>query len=103
MSPFHGCLMIAAMLFVVGLAGVLTRRNAILILMGIELMLNAANLSFVTFWRFGPQPENLDGLMFALFAIAIAAAEAAIGLALVIVVYRHFRTTDVGALDRLKG
>ncbi|MFM1942825.1 MAG: hypothetical protein RI897_1807 [Verrucomicrobiota bacterium] len=103
MDTFHGCLMISAMLFAVGLGGVLTRRNAILVLMGIELMLNAANLSFVTFWRFGPNAESLDGLMFAVFAVAIAAAEAAIGLALVIVVYRHFRTADVAALDRLKG
>jgi len=103
MSTFHACLFVAAMLFAVGLAGVLTRRNAILILMGIELMLNAANLSFVTFWRFGPNPESMEGVMFALFAIGIAAAEAAIGLALVIVVYRHFRTTDVEAMDQLKG
>ena len=103
MSTLHLCLFIAVMLFAVGLAGVLTRRNAILILMGIELMLNAANLSFVTFWRFGPNPEALEGVMFALFAIAIAAAEAAIGLALVIVVYRHFRTTDVEAVRQLRG
>jgi NADH-quinone oxidoreductase subunit K len=103
MSTFHVCLFVAAMLFAVGLGGVLTRRNAILILMGIELMLNAANLSFVTFWRFGPSPESMEGVMFALFAIAIAAAEAAIGLALLIVVYRHFRTTDVEAMDQLKG
>lgn len=103
MNTFQACLVVAAMLFTVGLAGVLTRRNAILILMGIELMLNAANLSFLTFWRFGPNPESLDGVMFALFAIAIAAAEAAVGLALVIVVYRHFKSTDVEAMNQLKG
>ena len=103
MSVFHTCLLIAALLFAVGLAGVLTRRNAILILMGIELMLNAANLSFVTFWRFGPNPESLEGVMFALFAIAVAAAEAAVGLALVIVLYRHFRTTNVEAMGQLRG
>lgn len=91
------------MLFAVGLGGVLTRRNAILMLMGIELMLNAANLSFVTFWRFGPHPESPDGVVFALFAIGVGAAEAAVGLALVIAVYRHFRTTDVEALNQLKG
>ena len=103
MTSFQVCLFVAAMLFAVGLAGVLIRRNAILILMGIELMLNAANLSFVTFWRFGPNPEAIEGILFALFAIAIAAAEAAVGLALVIVAYRHFRTTDVEAMNQLKG
>ena len=76
----------------IGLAGALTRRNAILVLVGIELMLNAANLNFIAFWRYGPHPEALTGVMFALFSIAVAAAEAAVGLALIISLYRHYRT-----------
>jgi NADH:ubiquinone oxidoreductase subunit K len=75
---------LAVLLFAIGMAGALARRNAILALVGIELMLNAANLSFVVFWRFGPNPDPQTGLMFALFSIAVAAAEAAVGLALII-------------------
>ena len=74
----------AALLFAIGLAGALTRRNAILVLIGIELMLNAANLNLIAFWRYGPHPEALTGMMFAIFSIAVAAAEAAVGLGLVI-------------------
>ena len=96
-------LVLAALLFGIGLAGVLTRRNAIVALIGIELMLNAANLNFIAFWRHGPHPEALTGLLFVLFAIAIAAAEAAVGLALVIAVYRHYRTTNLDEVDELKG
>lgn len=66
-------------------------------------MLNAANLNFVAFWRFGPDPNNLDGLLFVLFSIAIAAAEAAVGLALIIAVYRHYKTTDIEKISELKG
>jgi NADH-quinone oxidoreductase subunit K len=66
-------------------------------------LLAAANLNFVAFWRFGPQPQPPTGVMVAIFAIAIAAAEAAVGLALVIAVYRHYRTTNVDELDQLKG
>ena len=103
MTPLAGYLLLSAMLFALGLAGALTRRNAILVLVGIELMLNAANLNFVAFWRFGPNPEALTGLMFDLFAIAIAAAEAAVGLALIIAIYRHYRTANVDQVEELKG
>jgi NADH:ubiquinone oxidoreductase subunit K len=103
MTPLHACLLVSALLFAIGLAGALTRRNAINILIGIELMLNAANLNFIAFWRYGPHPESLLGLIFVLFSIGLAAAEAAVGLALVIAVYRHFRTTDIDRLDSLKG
>ena len=96
-------LVLAALLFGIGLAGVLTRRNAIVVLIGIELMLNAANLNFIAFWRYGPHPEALTGVMFVLFAIAIAAAEAAVGLALVIAVYRHYRTTNLDEVGEMKG
>ena len=78
-----------ALLFAIGLAGALTRRNAILVLIGIELMLNAANLNLIAFWRYGPHPEALTGMMFAIFSIAVAAAEAAVGLGLVIAIHRH--------------
>ena len=77
MNPLTAALLLAALLFSIGLAGALTRRSAILVLIGIELMLNAANLNFIAFWRYGGHPEILSGLLFVLFAIAIAAAEAA--------------------------
>lgn len=96
-------LILAAVLFCIGLAGALLRRNAIITLIGIELMLNAANLNFIAFWRFGPDPDALQGLIFVMFLIAIAAAEMAIGLALVIAIYRHFKTTDLDQIDRMKG
>ncbi len=79
MTPLTGYLLVAALLFAIGLAGALTRRNAILVLIGIELMLNAANLNLIAFWRYGPHPEALTGMMFAIFSIAVAAAEAAVG------------------------
>jgi NADH:ubiquinone oxidoreductase subunit K len=102
-TPLAHYLILAALLFSIGLAGALIRRNAILVLIGLELMLNAANLNFIAFWRFGPHPERLAGLMFVLFSIAIAAAEAALGLALVIAIYRHRRTAQVDQLNSLKG
>lgn len=82
-------LLLSALLFSVGLGGALTRRNAISVLIGIELMLNAANLNFIAFWRYGPHPQAMTGIMFALFSIGVAAAEAAVGLALVVAIYRH--------------
>jgi NADH-quinone oxidoreductase subunit K len=96
-------LVISAALFSIGLLAALSRRHAIFILIGIELMLAAANVNFVAFWRFAPQPQPPTGVMVAIFAIAIAAAEAAVGLALVISVYRHYRSTDVDRLNQLKG
>ncbi len=96
-------LVVSAVIFAIGLAGALVRRNAILVLIGVELMLNAANLNFITFWRYGPNPEALTGVMFALFSIGVAAAEAAVGLALIIAVYRHFNTTDLDRIDSMRG
>ena len=95
MSPLTGALLVSSIVFSIGLAGALIRRNAILVLVGIELMLNAANLNFIAFWRFGHDPRLLTGTIFVLFSIAIAAAEAAVGLALILAVYRHTKTTDV--------
>jgi NADH-quinone oxidoreductase subunit K len=103
MTPLTGCLLVSALLFSVGLGGALTRRSAILVLIGIELMLNAANLNFIAFWRYGPHPEALTGMLFVIFSIAIAAAEAAIGLALILAVYRQFKTTDLNRLHSMKG
>jgi NADH:ubiquinone oxidoreductase subunit K len=103
MTPLASYLLVSALLFAVGLAGALVRRNAILVLVGVELMLNAANLNFLAFWRYGPNPEALTGVMFVIFAIGVAAAEAAVGLALVIAVYRHYRSSNVEDVATMKG
>ena len=103
MSPLTGYLLISALLFSLGLAGALLRRNAILVLVGIELMLNAANLNFIAFWRYGPNPAALTGIMFTIFSITVAAAEAAVGLGIILAVYRHHKTTDLNDLNTLKG
>ena len=103
MTPLHGYLLISALLFALGLAGAVIRRNSIIVLIGIELMLNAANLNFIAFWRFGPNPEAVTGVVFALFSIAVAAAEAAVGLALIISIYRHYKTADLERVDSMKG
>jgi NADH-quinone oxidoreductase subunit K len=103
MTPLPAFLIVAALVFAIGLAIALTRRNAILVLIGIELMLNAANLNLIAFWRFGPHPEALTGMMFAIFSIAVAAAEAAVGLGLIIAYHRHSKTTDLEAMTRMKG
>jgi NADH:ubiquinone oxidoreductase subunit K len=103
MTSLQAYLLLSALLFAVGLAGALTRRNAIIVLIGIELMLNAANLNFIAFWRYTPNTEASTGLVFVLFSLGVAAAEAAVGLALVIAVYRHFRTTSIDQVDTLKG
>jgi NADH-quinone oxidoreductase subunit K len=95
--------LVSALLFSVGLAGALTRRSAILVLAGVELMLNAANLNFLAFWRFGPHPEALTGFIFVIFSIAVAAAEAAVGLALIVAIYRHARTSDVSKIVEMRG
>lgn len=103
MTPLERYLVLAALLFGIGLAGVLTRRNAIIMLAGIELMLTAANLNFLAFWRHGRTPEEPVGVLFVLFVIAVAAAETAVGLALIIALYRQRRTTNADAADALKG
>jgi NADH-quinone oxidoreductase subunit K len=103
MTPLSSYLLLSALLFAIGLAGALTRRNAILVLIGIELMLNAANLNFIAFWRFGPNPQALTGIMFVIFSIGVAAAEAAVGLALIISIYRHYKTSDVDQVNKMKG
>jgi len=102
MNPLHLCLLLSSGLFCVGLTAALTRGNAILVLLGVELMLNAANLNFIAFWRFGGGTASV-GAVFVLFSIAVAAAEAAVGLALVIAVYRHQKNIRLQEAVRLKG
>ncbi|HLK10931.1 MAG TPA: NADH-quinone oxidoreductase subunit NuoK [Candidatus Binatia bacterium] len=92
---------LAAILFALGLFCVVTRRNALGILMGIELILNSANVNYVAFARYAQ--TGYDGQIFAIFVIMLAAAEAAIGLAIVLGIYRSFETIDVEATDRLRG
>ena len=104
MTPtLQAFLIVSAALFCIGLLAALSRRHAIFILIGIEMMLAAANLNFIAFWRFAPPPHPATGVMIAIFSIAISAAEAAVGLAMVIAVYRHYRTTNVDEFDQLKG
>lgn len=103
MIPLDYYLILSATLFAIGLAGALTRRNAIMVLIGIELMLNAANLNFIAFWRYNPDPDAITGIMFVIFSIAVAAAEASVGLALIIAIYRHYKTVNVDKMDGLKG
>jgi NADH:ubiquinone oxidoreductase subunit K len=103
MNPLAGYLILSAFLFAIGLAGALTRRNGIIVLIGIELMLNAANLNFIAFWRYGEHPAALTGILFVIFSIGVAAAEAAVGLALIIAIYRHYKTVNVDEMKSLKG
>jgi NADH:ubiquinone oxidoreductase subunit K len=102
MTPLQGYLSVAALLFAIGFGGVIARKNAIVVLMGIELMLNAANLNFIAFWKYG-HASGSAGYTFVLFSIAIAAAESAVGLALVIMIYRHFKTTNLEEINRMRG
>lgn len=93
-------LLISGILFMLGIFGVVTRRNAIMVLMGIELILNAANINFIAFSRYGGL--NLDGQAAAIFVIILAAAEAAIALAIVLNIYQRFSTVNVDEVSNLK-
>ncbi len=99
--PLEYFLILAGVLFCLGMYGALARKNAIGILMGIELMLNAVNINLVAFWRYGVVSE-FTGQVFALFAITVAAAEAAVGLALVIAIFRSRKTVNADEVDLLK-
>jgi len=101
MIPLWMYLLVAAGLFCIGVYGVLSRRNAVAILMGVELMLNAVNINLVAFWRY-VNPSNVAGQAFAAFVFVIAAAEAAVGLAIIIAVYRSRRSVIVEDVDLLK-
>ena len=95
-------LIVGAVLFAIGLYVTLVKRNAIAVLMGIELMLNAVNLTFIGFSRFIESPRPLDGHVFAIFVITVAAAEAAVALALAVAVYRYRDTIDVDRINLLR-
>jgi NADH-quinone oxidoreductase subunit K len=92
-------LMLSGVLFTIGVIGALTRRNAIVVFMCIELMLNAVNLTFITFSRF---LQSLDGVIFAFFVMAVAAAEAAVGLAIFVMIYRSRETINLDEINLLK-
>jgi NADH-quinone oxidoreductase subunit K len=101
MIPISWFLTLSAGLFSIGLFGVLSRKNAIAILLGVELMLNAVNINLVTFWRYG-RVTDMAGQVFAIIVFAVAAAEVAVGLALVISVYRQRGTVIADDLDMMK-
>lgn len=101
MIPLSHYLILATLLFCIGLAVAITRRNAIAVLIGLELMLNAANINLVAFSRY--DGLLLQGQMFALFVIVVAAAEAAVALALVVRVYSYYKVADLDKLNELKG
>jgi len=101
MVPLWMFLTAAAGLFAIGAYGVLSRRNAVAILMSVELMLNAVNINLVAFWRF-QTPMDMSGQAFAAFVFVVAAAEAAVGLAIIISVYRGRRSVTVDDVDLLR-
>jgi len=104
--PLSWYLIVAAALFCIGLYGALSRRNAIGVLMGVELMLNSVNINLLAFWRHvevaGATAVALSGQVFAIIVITVAAAEAAVGLALIIAVYRNRRTVAIEDVDLMK-
>lgn len=101
MIPLSWYLFISAALFCIGIYGVMARRNAVAILMAVELMLNAVNINLIAFWRYN-QPENPLGIAWAIFVLTVAGAEAAVGLALVIAIYRNRDSVIAEELDTLK-
>ena len=109
MIPLYSLLAFTSILFCIGLYGVMSKRNAVRILMGIELMLNAGILNFVIFSVYGPldvvarEPSPLAGQVVAYLMIALAAAEAAVGLSILLVLYRNWQKIDISEMDLLKG
>jgi NADH-quinone oxidoreductase subunit K len=99
MVPPSFYLILSAILFTLGAAGVLIRRNALVMFMSVEMMLNAVNLTLITYSRL---LDNVEGQVFVLLVMAVAAAEVAVGLAIVVAYYRHKETTDVDEMDLLK-
>ncbi|WP_409296059.1 NADH-quinone oxidoreductase subunit NuoK [Peribacillus sp. SCS-26] len=100
--PLSGYLVLALILFCIGLYGALTKRNAVIVLISIELMLNAVNINLVAFSKLGFTP-SLSGQIFTLFTISVAAAEAAVGLAILMMLYNRRKTVNVDEMDQLKG
>ena len=104
--PLSWFLYFASAAFAIGQFGVLVRRNAIAVLMAIEIMLNAANINLIAFWRYGPAPGGegpLTGVVMALFVITIAAAEVAVGIGLILLCYRRWHAADVDRYDSMAG
>jgi len=101
-TPLSWILLLSAAMFAIGLFGALSRKSAIGVLIAIEIMLNAANINLIAFWRYLHMP-SLTGQMFVLFSITVAGAEVALGLAIIIAVYRHMRTIHVDEITELKG
>jgi NADH-quinone oxidoreductase subunit K len=99
--PLSWYLIFAAALFSIGLFGVLARKNAVAILMGLELMLNAVNINLVAFWRYRT-PDGIAGQAFAVMVFAVAASEVAVGLALIISIYRRRNTVAADEIDMMK-
>jgi NADH-quinone oxidoreductase subunit K len=99
--PLWAFIFVSSALFCIGLYGVLARKNAVAVLMGVELMLNAVNINLVAFWRY-IAPNSSSGLAFAAFIFVVAAAEAAVGLALIINIYRSTQSIDPEKLDQMK-
>lgn len=99
--PLSAYLVLALVLFCIGLYGVLTKRNVIIVLICIELMLNAANINLVAFSKYGVTP-SITGQIFSLFTITIAAVEAAVGLAILMALYRNRKTVNIDEMDTLK-
>jgi NADH:ubiquinone oxidoreductase subunit K len=100
--PLEHVLVFGAILFSIGLYVALSKRNAVGVLMGVELMLNAVNVTLLAFSRYVTSPRPLDGQVFAVFVITVAAAEAAVALALAVVVYKHRETVNIDELDVLR-
>ena len=101
MIPLSWYLIVAALLFAIGLFGAFSRKNAIAVLMGIELMLNAVNINLIAFWRY-LTPENISGQIFAAMVFVVAAAEVAVGLALIMSIYRDKKTVVPSEIDLMK-
>jgi NADH-quinone oxidoreductase subunit K len=104
--PLTWFLYFAAASFAIGLAGVLVRRNAIAVLMAIEIMLNAANINLVAFWRYGPERADagpLAGIVLAIMVLTVAAAEVAVGIGLILLCYRRWHSADVDQYDSMAG
>lgn len=99
--PLSHILFVSTALFFIGMYGLFTRRNMITMLMSVELILNSVNINFIAFNKY-LYPDKLDGVFFTLFIVAIAAAEAAVAIAIIINLYRNFRSIDVEAADEMK-
>lgn len=100
--PLHFFVLLSTALFAIGLYGLISRRNAIAVLMSIEIVMNAANLNFVAFWRY-LHPQSLEGVVFVLMTITVAAAEVAVGMAVVLSIYRTLHTVNVDEVAQMRG